>query len=74
METLRTELFLDVMSTGSFAATAQARNLAPSTVSRAVAALEDDLGVRLFHRTTRTLSPTDEAALLARRVQPLVRS
>lgn len=45
---------------GSFSAAAQALGLTPAAVSKAVAALEAVLGVRLFNRTTRSLQPTEE--------------
>lgn len=44
---------------GSFAAVARERGTDPSTVSRAVAALEAELGLRLFQRSTRRLTPTE---------------
>lgn len=54
-------IFVDVMRHGSFALVARGRNLAPSSISRAIAGLEAELGVRLFQRTTRRLSPTEAA-------------
>lgn len=38
--------------------------LSPSAVGKSVASLEQTLGIRLFHRTTRRVSLTDEGALL----------
>ena len=51
--------FTKVVEEGSFTSAAKALGLPKSTVSRHVAALEDHLGVRLLHRTTRTLRPTE---------------
>jgi DNA-binding transcriptional LysR family regulator len=45
---------------GSFTAAAQVLDLTPAAVSKNVAALEALLQVRLFNRTTRQLSPTEE--------------
>lgn len=49
---------MQVAQKGSFADTARDNDLDPSKVSRIISALEDELGYRLFHRTTRTLSLT----------------
>jgi DNA-binding transcriptional LysR family regulator len=69
-DTLRT--FVEVMQRGSFAAVARERNVDPSSVSRTVAALESQLGVRLFQRTTRHLTPTEAALAYFDQVEPLV--
>jgi DNA-binding transcriptional LysR family regulator len=55
----RITTFVRVAESGSFSAAARTLELPTSSVSRAVAALEDDLSVRLFHRTTRKLTLTD---------------
>jgi DNA-binding transcriptional LysR family regulator len=68
--TLRT--FVEVMQRGSFAAVARDRNVDPSSVSRAIGLLESQLGVRLFHRTTRRLSPTEAALAYFEKIEPLV--
>jgi DNA-binding transcriptional LysR family regulator len=52
--------FLAVASAGSLSAAARQLDVVPMQVSRRVAALEEDLGVRLFHRTTRSLTLTAE--------------
>lgn len=64
--------FVDAVSLGSFAAVARARRVAPSSVSRLVRELEDELEVRLFHRTTRTLSLTEAGQAYLNRVRPLL--
>jgi DNA-binding transcriptional LysR family regulator len=68
--TLRT--FVEVMQRGSFAAVARARNVDPSSVSRTIGVLEADLGVRLFNRTTRQLSPTEAALAYCAQVEPMI--
>lgn len=55
-----------VLERGSFAHAAVDLGLPPSTVSRRVAALEKQVGARLFERTTRSLRPTDVGEQLAR--------
>ena len=64
--------FVDVMHHGSFSAVARARGVAPSSISRAIASLEDELGVRLFQRTTRRIAPTEAGARYLERVEPIV--
>ena len=51
--------FLAVAERGSFSAAATAIGVEKSSVSRAVARMEDAVGGRLFHRTTRRVSLTD---------------
>src|ERR1700742_1693748 len=60
METLANlESFLRSAETGGFSAAARRLALTPAAVSRNVARLERNLGVRLFHRTTRKLTLTE---------------
>jgi len=64
-ETLtRMATFLRVVELGSFSAAARALGRTPSSVSRQVGELEARLGVRLLHRTTRKLAPTEAGAAL----------
>jgi DNA-binding transcriptional LysR family regulator len=50
---------LEVADSGSFSAAARRVGAPPSLVSRKIARLERDLGVRLFQRTTRSLTLTE---------------
>lgn len=52
--------FVRVAKLGSFASAGKALGISPSGVSKSVARLEDRLGLRLFQRTTRVLSLTDD--------------
>lgn len=70
LNTLKTAL--RVAELGSFSAVAREADLNHSSVSRAIAALEDRLGLRLFQRTSQTLSLTAEGEQYFRRVAPLV--
>ena len=66
------QIFIEVMRHGSFAAVARERNIDPSSVSRTVAGLESELGIRLFQRTTRKLSPTEAGMTYFERIEPLI--
>lgn len=57
---------------GSFAAVSRVLDVDPSSVSRLVAGVETELGLRLFQRTTRTLSVTEEGAAYLARIEPLL--
>src|SRR5258708_14778453 len=52
-------LFAKVVDFGSYTAAAKALGLQTSKLSRRIAALETELGVRLINRTTRRLSLTE---------------
>lgn len=54
----------------SFRKAAQELGIAPSAVSHAVSALEESLGLRLLHRTTRSVSPTEEGRRLLETLAP----
>src|ERR1700690_3375769 len=63
--------FVRIVETGSFFAVARETNTNPSAVTRLIGDLEGHFGVRLFHRTTRRLSLTEDGQDLlqyARRV------
>ena len=64
--------FIRVVETGSFSAVARESNASQSAVTRQIAQLEEHFGVRLFHRTTRKLSLTDEGQELVGRARNLV--
>ncbi|MEM9450081.1 MAG: LysR family transcriptional regulator [Cyanobacteria bacterium P01_E01_bin.6] len=52
-------LFVQVVKAGSFSAAGRSLNIPKTTISRKVAQLEANLGVRLLHRTTRHLKLTE---------------
>ncbi|MEM1363124.1 MAG: LysR family transcriptional regulator [Pseudomonadota bacterium] len=64
-------LFLAVVDGGSFRSAAETAGLDPSRVSRRIAALERQLGVKLLNRTTRASSPTEAGARYAEGVRRL---
>lgn len=54
------EVFVAVADAGSFTKASTRLNMSPPAVTRAIAALEDRIGVRLLYRTTRSLSITED--------------
>lgn len=74
MERSDLELVLAVKQLASMAAAARSLQLAPSVVTKRLAALEAKLGLRLFQRTTRRVSPTADGETLCERAVILLRS
>ena len=66
------QIFVEVMHRGDYSSVAKDRNLAPSSISRTITSLEKQLGVRLFQRTTRSLSPTEAGKLYFKHVSPVI--
>ena len=62
--------FLAVARAGGFRDGARASGLSASGLSEAVRRLETQLGVRLLHRTTRSVVPTEAGARLLERLGP----
>jgi len=62
--------FLMAAEKRNFAQAARELDMTPAAVTRAIAALEDDLGVQLFVRTTRQVSLTTDGAIYAAQIQP----
>lgn len=63
------EILVEVVRKGSFAAVARDRGVAASSISRAIASLEDELGIRLFQRNTRRVVPSEAGAIYLDRVE-----
>jgi len=64
--------FVAVVEAGSFVGAADATGLSKAAVSRHVAELEQRLGARLLHRTTRRLSLTDDGQLFFARAKEML--
>lgn len=64
------EAFLAVARARSFRGGARAIGSSPSAVSEAVRRLEREFAVRLLHRTTRSVAPTEAGARLIERLAP----
>ncbi len=63
--------FIQVAESQSFVQPANYLGLSPPAVSKAVAKLEEELGVKLLHRTTRSVSLTPEGERLYEGAKPL---
>lgn len=73
METIDLNLlrvFVEVKQAMSFSVAAERLGVPRSTVSRAITALEQSLGTRLFHRTTRSVSASTAGEAFYDRVAP----
>jgi len=55
----RVQLFIRVVETGSFSKAAAELGVTQPTATKAVAAIEQHLGARLLHRSTRGVAPTE---------------
>ncbi|MEE3664255.1 LysR family transcriptional regulator [Brenneria sp. g21c3] len=66
------QLFVRVGDARSFTAVGRQLGISASAVSKAIARLEERLGVRLFHRSTRTVSLTSEGALFLERCRHIL--
>ena len=72
MDTQHLRAFVEVVRQGSFAGAARRLNLATSQATRAVAAIESELGARLLHRTTRKVTLTQPGAAYYEQVSALL--
>jgi len=66
--------FARAASYGSFTAAAQSLSVSPSAISKTIQRLEQQLGLRLFTRTTRSLALTPEGRELHERALLLLRA
>ena len=57
------DLFIRVVETGSFSKAADDLGIGQPTATKAIAAIEQRLGARLLHRSTRGITPTEVGAL-----------
>jgi DNA-binding transcriptional LysR family regulator len=66
--------FVCAVESGSFTAAARVIGSTPSAVSKGIAQLEQRLGVRLFHRSTRTVALTNEGRAYYDSIAPHLRA
>lgn len=69
--TSRLLMLLEVVEQGSFAKAAALRNIDRSVISKQISRLEDELGVRLLNRTTRSFSLTAAGAEMIKKAREL---
>jgi DNA-binding transcriptional LysR family regulator len=72
LKALRT--FLLAAEKRNFAQVARELDTTPASVTRTIAALENELGVQLFVRTTRQVALTTDGAVYAARIAPAVKA
>lgn len=65
-------VFVRVVEAKSFSAAAQHLEMTPSGVSRAISRLEENLGARLFFRSTRSLRLTDDGSAFYARCKEIL--
>jgi DNA-binding transcriptional LysR family regulator len=65
-------IFVAIVEAGSLVAASRRLRRSPPAVTRALAALEDRIGLRLVERTTRRLAPTEAGSALADRARSLL--
>lgn len=66
------EVLIHVVEHGSYTAAARELGISKSYASKQIRALEERLGVRLLHRTTRTVSPTDAGRVFVQRCAAVI--
>ncbi len=69
--TSRLLMLLEVVERGSFIKAAESRNIDRSVISKQLSRLEDELGVRLMNRTTRSFSLTAAGAEMVKKAAEL---
>jgi len=73
VESLRAmRVFVSVVQTGSLSSAGRLLGLSPASVSRQLQGLEEELGTRLVHRTSRRLTLTEAGELYARQAEQIL--
>jgi len=68
----RIRVFIQVVESGSFSAASERLGLSRAAVSKYVSQLEEFLGGRLLHRTTRHVSPTESGRIYYERCREIL--
>lgn len=64
--------FVSAAELQSYAGAGRVLGISSSAIAKSVARLEDEVGVRLFHRTTRSISLTEEGAIFYERCKHIL--
>ena len=72
MEIRLLRYFIAIVSEGNVSRAAEALHITQPTLSRQLAQLEEDLGVKLFYRDKQRLNLTNEGSLLQRRAKEIL--
>jgi DNA-binding transcriptional LysR family regulator len=72
LKTEEIQAFVQIVNRGTITAAAEHLQLAKSAVSRRLSELEEQLGVELFHRSTRKLSLTDSGRAFYERCEQIL--
>lgn len=72
MNTFQLECFFHVASTLNFARAAEELSVSQPAITHQIRSLESELNVKLFHRTTRSVSLTHEGELLLPEISDLI--
>lgn len=71
---IQLEAVLAIVRRGSFRAAALDLGMSTTALSATIGKLERELGVRLFNRTTRSVSPTDAGRIFIEQIAPALES
>lgn len=66
------EIFIKTVQHRSFSGAARQLGMSPSGISKAIVNLEEELGVRLLNRTTRSVTPTGEGNIYYERCRQML--
>jgi len=72
MDIKQIKQFMAIMETGNITKAAEKLNMTQPPLTMQLKSLEEELGVRLFERSTRSLTPTDSAHLLFQRGNQII--
>ncbi|MGB8600581.1 MAG: LysR family transcriptional regulator [Rhizomicrobium sp.] len=72
LNTRAMQLYIAVVDAGNFSEVARGENISPSSVSRIIQQLENDLGSQLLYRNTRAIIPTEAGRLYAERFRQIL--